>query len=160
MGDTFWRGGDTEGICAKRRRNPIEFWPRIIPVKTKYRPPPPAATLYYDGACPLCMKEMDRLRKLKSDALVLADIHDLPQDDSLPDKDTLLRTLHLRQADGRIATGVEANVAAWAYTNYGWCFSWMRWPILRFLSQRVYRRWAQWRYNRLYTRPCAARSKR
>ena len=118
-------------------------------MKTKNPPQSTAATLYYDGACPLCLKEMARLGKLKSDTLLLADIHDLPQDDSLPDKDTLLRTLHLRQADGRILTGVEANVAAWAYTSYGWCFSWMNWPVVRVFSERVYRRWAQWRYNRL-----------
>jgi predicted DCC family thiol-disulfide oxidoreductase YuxK len=115
------------------------------------------ATLYYDGECSLCMKEMARLGNLKNDALVLADIHDLPPDDSLPDKDTLLRTLHLRQADGRILTGVEANVAAWAYTRYGWCFSWVRWPVVRFFSEPVYRRWAQWRYNRLYSRSCVSR---
>ena len=126
-------------------------------MKIKHPQQGAGAILFYDGACPLCMKEMARLGKLKNDALVLADIHDLPQDDSLPDKDTLLRTLHLRQADGRILTGVEANVAAWAYTRYGWCFSWMHWPPVRFFSEPVYRRWAQWRYNRLYSRSCAAR---
>jgi predicted DCC family thiol-disulfide oxidoreductase YuxK len=32
-------------------------------------------TLYYDGACPLCAREMKHLAKLKRDSLNLVDIH-------------------------------------------------------------------------------------
>ena len=34
-------------------------------------------TLYYDGACPLCAREMKHLAKLKRDSLTLVDIHGL-----------------------------------------------------------------------------------
>ena len=117
----------------------------------------PAATLYYDGRCPLCMREMARLATLKSEQLQLADIHTLPDDPGLPDRETLLRNLHLRTADGQLLTGVDANVAAWNFTSRGRWFRWLRWPLLRPVTDRVYRHWAQWRYRRLYGRSCAAR---
>ena len=93
---------------------------------------------------------MDRLGQLKSDDLELVDIHCVPVSADLPDRDTLLRNLHLRLPDGRLLTGVDANVAAWQYTRYGWWFRWMRWPLVRLLADRAYRRWARWRYDRLY----------
>jgi predicted DCC family thiol-disulfide oxidoreductase YuxK len=111
------------------------------------------ATLYYDGRCPLCMKEMARLDQLKSEELQLADIHEL-EDPSLPDKDTLLRNLHLRTTNGEILIGVDANVAAWDFTPHGRWFQWLRWPLLRPVTDRVYRYWAEWRYRRIYGRSC------
>ena len=104
------------------------------------------------------MKEMTRLEQLKSDDLQLADIHEL-EDPSLPDKDTLLRNLHLRTANGEILIGVDANVAAWDFTPRGRWFHWLRWPLLRPVTDRVYRYWAEWRYRRLYGRACATGEK-
>jgi predicted DCC family thiol-disulfide oxidoreductase YuxK len=95
---------------------------------------------------------MERLGRLKSDQLELVDIHCVPASADLPDRDTLLRNLHLRLPDGRMLTGVEANVAAWQYTPQGWLFRWMRWPIFRQIADRAYRRWARWRYEGLYRR--------
>ena len=83
------------------------------------------ATLYYDGCCPLCMREMDRLGGLKSDDLELVDIHCVPATADLPDRDTLLRNLHLRLPDGRLLTGVDqsprryAAVARLMHDGYG-----------------------------------------
>jgi len=115
---------------------------------------PGNATLYYDSCCPLCMREMERLERLKSDELELVDIHCVPATADLPDRDTLLRDLHLRLPDGRLLTGVDANVAAWQYTAYGRWFCWMRWPLVRRITDRAYHRWARWRYERLYRRSC------
>ena len=114
------------------------------------------ATLYYDGNCPICLREMARLQRLKSDDLQLRDIHAM-LDPSLPDRDTLLRNLHLRYADGRLVTGVEANIAAWRCTPYGRWLSWLRWPLLRPVVDSTYQRWARWRYDRLYSQSCSAR---
>ena len=107
-------------------------------------------TLYYDGSCPLCQTEIAKLRRLGDASLVLTDIHSLSQDDTVPDRDTLLRDLHFRTADNRLLTGVDANVAAWQHTRYGFLFRWLRWPLIRPVANLVYRRWADWRYRRLY----------
>ena len=117
-----------------------------------------AAILYFDGRCPLCMREMDRLGRLKTGQLQLVDIHSLKPDADLPDRETLLRTLHMRLPDGGLVTGAEANVAAWQYTRHGIWFRWLRWPLLRLAVDRVYDAWARWRYRRLYGRACALRS--
>lgn len=109
-------------------------------------------TLYYDGQCPLCQREIAKLRRLGDDSLLLADIHSLPHAEGLPDRDTLLRELHFRTTDNRLLTGVDANVAAWQHTRYGLLVRWLRWPLIRPIADAVYRRWAAWRYRRLYGR--------
>ena len=107
------------------------------------------STLYYDGQCPLCRREMDRLRGIKSDALELTDIHGIEGLDQTQ-RHQLLKTLHLQSSDGNYLTGLEANVAAWQHTSYGWLFRWMLWPIIRPIADVAYRYWAEWRYRRLY----------
>lgn len=107
-------------------------------------------TLYYDGHCPLCTAEMARLGKLSDGGLELRDIHALQPDPALPDRETLLRNLHLRTADGRLLTGIEANVAAWQHTRLGPLWRWLRWPLIRPIADAAYRVWADRRYRRLY----------
>ena len=73
-------------------------------------------TLYYDGACPLCSAEIDRLCKFAGDRLVVRDIHALDEHGNLPDRQRLLARLHLRTADGEWLTGLRANIRAWEHT--------------------------------------------
>ncbi len=104
--------------------------------------------LYYDGQCPLCTREVARLREI-SDGLALCDIHEV-HDATLPSRDTLLRELHFRDANGRFLVGLDANVAAWQYTRYGWLWRVLQWPVIRPLAERAYNAWATQRYRRLY----------
>ncbi|TDG13392.1 DUF393 domain-containing protein [Seongchinamella unica] len=108
------------------------------------------STLYYDGHCSLCTREMARLAEFKDTGLRLQDIHQLDDFRGLPDRDTLLRNLHLKTAEGRLLTGVDANVAAWQGTRYRHLVGWMRWPVVKPVADAVYRWWARWRYRRLY----------
>jgi predicted DCC family thiol-disulfide oxidoreductase YuxK len=96
------------------------------------------------------MKEIAKLEALGDPSLQLADIHTVESDGSLPDRDTLLRQLHLRTADDQLLTGLDANVAVWQHTRYGFLLKWLRWPIIRQLADALYDRWAIWRYRRLY----------
>ncbi len=106
--------------------------------------------LYYDGECELCRAEMRRLQPLVGDSLVLRDIHQQEGGDDLPSRDTLLRSLHYRDADGRMLVGLEANVAAWQHTRFGPLWRVLLWPPVRLLATPVYNAWARWRYRRLY----------
>ena len=108
------------------------------------------ATLYYDGNCSLCNREMARLAAVKEDGLRLQDIHTISDYQALPDRDTLLRNLHLKTAEGEILTGVDANVVAWQGTRPGRLLGWMRWPLVKPVANAFYRLWALWRYRRLY----------
>ena len=108
------------------------------------------ATLYYDGACPLCTAEIRRLSKLCDPDLYLMDIHSAENTDSLPGRDALLRNLHYIRADGEVLTGIDANVAAWQHTRFGVLWRWLRWSWLRPLTSRVYALWARRRFRKLY----------
>ena len=111
----------------------------------------PRDTLYYDGQCPLCRREMSRLRAARGAAIALVDIHSLG-DDTPVDRHELLRTLHLRRADGRWLRGADANVSAWDNTDKARWLALLRWPVVRPIVDLGYRLWAAWRYRRLYGR--------
>jgi predicted DCC family thiol-disulfide oxidoreductase YuxK len=89
-----------------------------------------------------------RLREI-SNGLALCDIHEV-QDATLPSRDTLLRELHFRDANGNMLVGLDANVAAWQHTRFGWLWRILQWPVIRPLAGRAYNAWAIQRYRRLY----------
>jgi predicted DCC family thiol-disulfide oxidoreductase YuxK len=107
------------------------------------------ATLYFDGACPLCSAEIDRLQKASDGSLRTLDIHTLSPDERV-DVDEFLKTLHYVSPDGDVLLGLDANVAAWQHTRWGFAFRWLRWPLVRSIASGVYDAWARWRYRRLY----------
>ena len=108
--------------------------------------------LYYDGMCSLCVTEMDRLGHLADSGLDLVDIHSLTDFEGVPDKETLLGTLHLQSAEGEMLVGMDANVAAWQHTRFGLLWRPLRWPVIKKVVDIFYRHWARWRYRRLYGR--------
>ena len=107
-------------------------------------------TLYYDGHCPLCSSEMQKLKQHAHDTLKLVDIHTLADDAALPAKEILLSELHLKQADGQFLIGLDANVTAWQHTRFGIYYRWLGWPVVSSVANWAYSRWAQVRYRRLY----------
>lgn len=110
-------------------------------------------TLYFDGACPVCRKEMALLARLNRGPLRLIDIHGLadhPPAEQLPDRESLLRVLHLRTDDGQWLKGLEASARAWQHTGVGGLWRLLLWQPWRGLLERLYQRWAEKRFNRLY----------
>ena len=107
-------------------------------------------TLYYDGNCPLCMREVRLLQRIAGPGLVLQDLHTAPEHRGEPTRLEKLSTLHLQTGSGRWLTGVDATVRAWSHTRWGFLFRVLRWPLVGALADIAYRYWARKRYQRLY----------
>ena len=105
--------------------------------------------LYYDGDCALCQREMAHLARLKSDQLVLQNIHDLEPAADIPSRESLLKSLHLRRG-GAWTVGLDANIAAWQHTRIGVFWRWLSWPIVKPAASWLYQQWAQRRFAKRY----------
>jgi predicted DCC family thiol-disulfide oxidoreductase YuxK len=71
-----------------------------------------AVTVWYDGACPLCLREIGLMRRLDTrGAIDFIDIHagqDCPLDPS-----QLLERFHARDGEGALVSGAAAFAAMW-----------------------------------------------
>jgi len=76
----------------------------------------PTTTVYYDGACPICSREIAQYRKVQgADRLDFVDVtacdakglgHGLS-------RDAALARMHVRRADGRLVSGAAAFAEIW-----------------------------------------------
>lgn len=112
-------------------------------------------TLFYDGLCPLCTREIASLRKLNRGSLNFQDIHQVVDISDIPSTQRLLKALHLKTTEGEWLVGVDATARAWSHTPWGWLFKPLRWPLIKPLVDRIYISWADKRYRKLYQcSPC------
>ncbi len=76
---------------------------------------PAALTVYYDGACPLCRREVAFYRRLDRRGRIAWD--DVSQPDAEPgcglSREAALQRFHTRDAAGRLESGAAAFVAVW-----------------------------------------------
>jgi predicted DCC family thiol-disulfide oxidoreductase YuxK len=103
---------------------------------------PPALTVLYDGACPLCRREIGLYRGLPSSTpLCFADVSDpaspLPEGTT---REQLLARFHVRASDGRLLSGALAFLALWAaLPGWRWLARIGRLPGATWAMERVYR---------------------
>lgn len=107
-------------------------------------------TLYYDGSCPLCAKEIRTLRKLQRGRLAFADIHEQEEGGDRPSREMLLRRLHLWSDEDGWVVGLRANVRAWSHTRFGPLLRPLLWPGIYALAGWIYATWADRRYQLKY----------
>jgi predicted DCC family thiol-disulfide oxidoreductase YuxK len=119
--------------------------PVIVPPTEPQLPPaaPAAAlTVLYDGACPLCRREISLYRGLQPNtALCFTDISGAGQ--PLPPgttREQLMARFHVRTGDGQLLSGAHAFLALWS-TLPGW--RWLalagRLPGAVWVMERTYR---------------------
>ena len=118
-------------------------------------PEPPQLTVLYDGACPLCRREIGvyrGLRPLNSDSPVcFADVNDtaLSLPFSLPPgttREQLLARFHVRGRDGVLLSGAQAFLALWAVLpGWRWLALAGRLPGAAWVLERGYRLFLRWR---------------
>jgi len=116
--------------------------------------PSPALTLLYDGACPLCRREVTVLRnrdqRLHPGAERLAFV-DITAADYEPSRyaDISYRQamgrIHAIEADGTVLRDLEVFRSAYRLIGLGWIYAPSAWPLLRPLADGFYGLWARWR---------------
>ena len=93
-------------------------------------------TVYYDGACPLCSKEIDTYRKAQgADEMAWVDAANADSDTLGQDLDCekALARMHVRDESGELISGAAAFAAIWA-----------RMPKTRWLGRLMGTRPALW----------------
>lgn len=114
-------------------------------------PPSPPLTVLYDGACPLCRREIGLyrgLQPLQADApLCFADVNDAAL--VLPPGTTrtqLLARFHVRGRNGELLSGAQAFLALWAaLPGWRWLAVMGRLPGATWVMERTYRLFLRWR---------------
>ena len=127
----------------------------------------PQLTVLYDGACPLCRREIGvygGLQPLRPESPVcFADVSDvtmtLPPDTT---REQLLARFHVRKQDGQLLSGAQAFLALWAaLPGWRWLAMTGRLPGMAWVMERTYLLFLRWRpmlqrwASRLATRPPA-----
>jgi predicted DCC family thiol-disulfide oxidoreductase YuxK len=115
----------------------------------------PPLTVLYDGACPLCRREIGiyrGLQPLRGDAPVcFADVSDgaSPLPAALPagtTREQLLARFHVRDRDGELLSGAQAFLALWAaLPGWRWLALVGRAPGAAWVMERTYRLFLRWR---------------
>jgi len=103
--------------------------------------PCPELTVYFDGSCPLCRREIALYRRARgADMLSWVDVSvgaPLGADLSC---DAAMRRFHVREASGRLFSGGAAFARLWralpAWRFLGWC---MAWPPMSWMLELAYR---------------------
>lgn len=101
----------------------------------------PRATVYYDGACPLCRREIGLYRACPgAERIDWVDVAAIEQPAADLDRASALARFHVRTADGRLVSGAAAFLALWRSLP-GWRVAarLLAVPPLPWLLERFYR---------------------
>lgn len=103
--------------------------------------------LLYDGDCPLCLREVDFLRRKDAGrglvALVdIADPNYCSEDNGGVSFDAAMGRIHAILPDGTVIKNVEVFRQVYAVLGIGWLYAPTKWPGLGWLVDKVYDFWA------------------
>ena len=106
--------------------------------------------LLYDGDCPLCLREVNFLRRQdRGRGLVrFTNIADQDYDAELHggvDYARAMGRIHGVLADGRVIQNVEVFRQVYQVLGIGWIYAPTGWPFLASLVDWLYGLWADWR---------------
>ena len=97
-------------------------------------------TVYYDGACPLCLAEISHYKAQDgAERINFVDAaHDtLPED---LDRDTALGRFHVRRADGSLVSGAAGFAEVWqGLPKWRWAARLAAIPGMLWVMERMYR---------------------
>ncbi|MEE4086206.1 DUF393 domain-containing protein [Pseudomonas viridiflava] len=105
-------------------------------------------TLYFDGECPLCAREIKLLRAHAApDRLHFVDISDEAFDPQAMGYtlEQMESVLHAKFDDGTWVTGLDATLWSWRAAGLGAWAAPLSWPAFRPLLNVAYRLFCRWR---------------
>jgi predicted DCC family thiol-disulfide oxidoreductase YuxK len=105
-------------------------------------------TIFYDGNCPLCCAEMDKLKHYDSENnLVLIDLHQKNFNAQFPliNVDKAMAILH-GVYHGEILLGLDVTHRAWTIVGKGAWVAPLQLPIIKQFSNIAYRLLAKYRH--------------
>ena len=105
--------------------------------------------VYFDGECPLCMREIRMLQRFDKGARIR--FTDIAARDFEPattglSMATLMDRIHGRLPNGERIEGVEVFRRLYRAVGFGWLLAWTAWPGFRTIADAAYRVFAK---NRL-----------
>jgi predicted DCC family thiol-disulfide oxidoreductase YuxK len=109
-------------------------------------PPAPRCTVYYDGACPLCRREIAHYQAQAGAETI--DWVDVAASDAAPGPDlsraAALARMHVRRADGSLAGGALAFAHLWSqlprYARWGRVAAWPPVAVVLEVGYRLFLR--------------------
>ena len=148
-------GPRVESMTAKKQHHThpdTEFQEPLVP------------TVFYDGQCPLCSREIAHYRRLRgAETLHWVDIKQ--NENALTayglQRDAAMARFHVRDASGHWQTGAWGFAELWSHLPaYRWLAQSLRTLRLLPLLDRAYSRFARWRVRRsCNSETCAAEAK-
>jgi len=105
-------------------------------------------TIFYDSHCPLCMMEMQHLKKCDlENRIKLVDLHTNELEQLYPhiDKELAMKKLHAQMDSGEKIYGLDVTCKAWTLVGkYRW-LSVLRLPLIKPIADLMYRFFARYR---------------
>jgi hypothetical protein len=84
---------------------------------------------------------MEKLQRLSNEQLMFQDINVIEDFSHLPGKHALMNKLHVKTSDDHWLVGLEANVAAWQFTSFGWLCKFLLLKPIKPLANKAYQLW-------------------
>ncbi len=133
----------------------------MSPSKTEYQEPAQTTSqpisspswrikLLYDGQCPLCLREVNFLRKRDAGRGLVAfvDIADdryNPSENGGVDFETAMGRIHAVLPNGTVIKNVEVFRQVYEVLGMGWIYAATKWSIVGPIVDKLYDIWADWR---------------
>jgi predicted DCC family thiol-disulfide oxidoreductase YuxK len=110
-------------------------------------------TVFYDGKCPLCSREINYYRKIAPPQIFeWKEIRDSGEDLKKEgiSLSQALKRLHVKDQEGKFHVGVDAFVLIWKQLKYWWILALViKLPIIWQMATIAYKVFADWRFKRL-----------
>jgi predicted DCC family thiol-disulfide oxidoreductase YuxK len=106
--------------------------------------------LLYDGECPLCVREVNFLRKRDAGRGKVTFV-DIADDDYTPsshggvDFETAMGRIHAVLPDGTVIKNVEVFRRVYEILGMGWIYAATKLPVIGWIVDTLYEIWADWR---------------